>query len=82
MASQEAIVRTYSGHTYADHPLSFEWQGQHYIIARTESTRRVLDSTSGVVVTEFVVTTGAGQRFRLCYEETHDRWAVEPEGES
>ena len=82
MDCAESEVVCYSGHSYADHPLSFEWHGQHHVVARTERTRRVLNRQSGVVVTEFAVTTDAGQRFRLSYEVPRDRWTIEPERES
>jgi hypothetical protein len=74
-------VHSYSGHAFADHPTSFEWQGQHFTVSRTQSTRRVLNSESGLVVIQFMVMTDTGLRFRLSYEEQCDRWSIEPEQE-
>ena len=78
VTSDQLVVHCLSGHSYADHPLSFEWNGEHYVVARTESTRRVLDNASGIVVSQFIVETAAARRFRLSYDETADTWTVEP----
>ena len=82
MSTAEPIVHCISGHAYTDRPASFEWHGEHHVVAGIERTRRVLSRISGTVRTVFYVTTEAGQRFRLSYEATSDRWTVEPEQES
>ena len=71
------MVHCYSGHTYAQEPQSFEWQGQHHHVAHVVSVRRVLDESSGTVVTEFAVETEGGQRFRLGYNDVDDTWTIE-----
>ena len=77
-AEEDAVVRCYSGHTYAQEPQSFLWRGQEYQVARLEHVRRVLDSRSGLVTVQFAVVTPERGRFRLSYDEAQETWAVEP----
>ena len=80
--SEHPDVHCYSGHTYADRPSSFDWQGERHVIARIESTTRTLDRDSGVVGMLFSVLTTSGRRFRLTYEAAKDRWTIAVENEA
>jgi hypothetical protein len=71
------LVRCYSGHTFADEPRSFVWQGDEYAATLVEERRRVLQSATGMVTTTFAVTTEQGRRFCLSYDEEQDTWSVE-----
>jgi hypothetical protein len=73
----EPIVHCYSGHTYADHPLSFEWQGECLTVACIESSRRVYNSRDGSIVIQFTAETSNHRRFRLSYSEINDAWTVD-----
>ncbi len=71
---ERADVRCYSGHTYAQEPISFAWNGQELAVAEVLSRRRVLDAGRSVI--KFVVRTEDGGRFRLSYNEAEDAWSV------
>ncbi len=77
MDSTDLKVQCYSGHAYADRPVSFDWRGEHYDIATIERSELSCDERSGVSVLTFLVTTTSGRRFRLSYEDRRDRWSIE-----
>lgn len=68
-------VSTYSGHTYAQRPRSFTWQGVDYEVAEIEK------EWLGPAEKHFRVRTKDNKIFHLCYNETQDRWSLDgPEG--
>lgn len=73
----DVVVHCYSGHTYAQEPHSFVWQGREYSVVSLEGVRRVLDNVTGTMVVEFIVETDAHTRFRLCYNEGDDSWTID-----
>ena len=63
-------VDCYSGHTYAERPRSFEWEGVGYEVeevgwAWVEPGER-----------HFQVRTGGNKIFRLCYNEIEKKWSL------
>ena len=54
------------------------WQGEEYAVTLVEDRRRVLFSATGALTTTFIVSTAAGQRFRLGYDQAEDNWSVQP----
>ena len=63
-------VNCYSGHTYAEEPRSFEWEGTEYEVEEIEK---------GWVEPGkryFQVKTKDNKRFRLCYNEPEDKWSL------
>jgi len=68
----EAIVQVecYSGHSYAEQPMAFYWQGQRLEVASLEATWYGPDGK------HFRLRTTADQRFDLCYSEAEDRWFI------
>lgn len=71
-----ATVRCYAGYTYPERPQSFDWQGRTYDVARLISTRRILETGSGALLTTFSVVTADGQRFRLTYDDKREQWTA------
>jgi len=63
-------VSCYSGHTYAQRPLSFNWQGVDYQVEEIE--KEWLESGERW----FLVKTGDNKSFQLCYNEAKDRWSI------
>lgn len=63
-------VRCYSGHTYAERPQSFRWQGVEYLVEEIEEAWQEPGKRC------FNVKTGDKKRFRLCYNETKERWSL------
>ncbi len=63
-------VNCYSGHTYAEEPRSFQWQGIDYKIEEIE--RAWLEPGERY----FQARTRDNKHFRLCYNETEKEWAV------
>ena len=63
-------VNCYSGHTYAESPRSFEWQGVEYEVAETEKAWQEPGERY------FQVRTRDNKVFRLCYNETEKRWSI------
>ena len=61
-------VNCYSGHTYAERPRSFEWQGMKYEVEEIEGAWQEPDARY------FRVRTGDNKFFRLCYNETEKQW--------
>ncbi len=63
-------VRCYSGHTYAQEPRTFTWQGVEYEVKGIEKAWQEPEER------HFLVETGGHKRFQLCYNETTKRWSV------
>ncbi len=63
-------VNCYSGHTYAERPKSFEWQG---IIYEVEEIERAWQEPGERY---FQVRTRDNKFFRLCYNEAQDQWLL------
>ena len=65
-----ATVRCYSGHEYAQEPRSFMYRGVEYDIAGIEKTWREPGEKY------FLARTEENKFFRLCYNEVQERWTV------
>ena len=63
-------VNCYSGHTYAESPRSFEWEGVAYGVDEIEKAWREPGEK------HFQVRTRENKLFRLCYNETQKQWAI------
>jgi len=63
-------VNCYSGHTYAERPESFQWQGTEYEVREIEKAWQ----ESGEK--HFQVRTRDNKLFQLCYNETKDFWSL------
>ena len=63
-------VNCYSGHTYAQRPQSFEWQGIEYEV---EEIERAWQEPG---VRYFQVRTGDSKFFKLCYNEMEKQWSI------
>jgi len=63
-------VNCYSGHTYAERPKSFLWQGIEYKVKEIEKAWQEPSKKL------FRVITPKGKRFELCYNETTDQWSA------
>ncbi len=63
-------VKCYSGHTYAERPVSFLWEGKEYEVAEIEKAWQEPDKKC------FQVRTGDSKIFRLCYNEALNYWSV------
>ena len=63
-------VTCYSGHTYAERPKSFEWQGREYEVKEIEKAWQEPGKKL------FKVITNKGEIFELCYNETEDYWSA------
>jgi len=63
-------VKCYSGHTYAERLLSFEWQGVEYEVEEIESAWQEPGER------HFQVRTKSNERFRLCYNERQNQWSL------
>ena len=63
-------VTCYSGHTYAERPMSFLWQGIEYKVEEIEKAWQEPGKRLFRVITE------NGKLFELCYNEADDRWAA------
>jgi hypothetical protein len=71
MASEVVQVECYSGHSYAQEPRAFTWQGQRRVIIAVERAWR---APSGPC---FRVRTEDGARFELAYDEQADKWRLD-----
>jgi len=67
-------VNCYSGHTYAEEPRSFEWEGQEYEVEEIEKAWVEPGKKY------FQVRTKDNKMFNLCYNETEDRWSINEVG--
>jgi hypothetical protein len=63
-------VNCYSGHTYAERPLSFTWQGIGYKVKEVEKAWQEPGERC------FLVKTGDNKSFQLCYNEANDEWSI------
>ncbi len=63
-------VNCYSGHTYAERPQSFEWQGTVYEVEEIEREWQEPGERY------FQVKTRDNKLFRLCYNETQNQWSL------
>lgn len=63
-------VRCYSGHTYAERPESFRWQGVEYRVREIEKAWQEPGKRC------FQVRVGDNKRFMLCYNEAEGRWSL------
>ena len=63
-------VRCYSGHTYAERPKSFTWEGIEYEVAEIEKSWQQPGERC------FQVRTGDNKLFKLCYNETERNWSL------
>ena len=63
-------VNCYSGHTYAERPTSFLWQGTEYKVKEIEKEWREPGRKL------FKVTTDIGKSFKLCYNEANGQWSA------
>ena len=63
-------VNCYSGHTYAERPTSFRWQGVEYEVKEIE--KEWLEPGKRY----FRVRTGDNKLFQLCYNETDKQWSI------
>jgi len=68
--SEPVQVECYSGHTYAQEPRAFTWQGRRYEV---ETIERAWRTPTGPV---FRVRTADGRRFELAYDEMAGRWSM------
>ncbi len=67
----EPIVECYSGHTYAQEPRAFVWQGEPHVVQAVERAWRVPEGP------HFLVRTEEGGLFELAYDEFEDMWSVQ-----
>jgi hypothetical protein len=65
-------VSCYSGHTYAQHPRAFSWQGETYEVSAVVSEAHTPRGK------KFVVKTTGGKLFNLDYTIDIDHWQVSP----
>ena len=63
-------VNCYSGHTYAERPMSFELEGIEYEVEKTEKEWQEPGER------HFQVRTGDNKLFQLCYNEVKDQWSL------
>jgi len=70
MPNNSVKVRCYSGHTYAERPMSFEWEGVEYEVEEIEKAWQEPGQRY------FQVRTKDNKLFRLCYNETEKQWSL------
>jgi len=63
-------VNCYSGHTYAEEPLSFLWEGIEYEVEEIEKTWHEPGER------HFQVRIRDNKVFQLCYNEIEKRWSL------
>jgi hypothetical protein len=63
-------VNCYSGHTYAEEPRSFEWEGREYKIKEIEGAWVQPGER------HFRVRTTDNKLFQLCYNESNKLWSL------
>jgi hypothetical protein len=63
-------VKCYSGHTYAERPESFLWEGIEYKVKETEKAWQEPGKRY------FQVRTSGNKLFQLCYNEAKDQWSL------
>ena len=70
MGLENLEVSCYSGHTYAERPISFTWRGVEYQVAEVEKEWRQPGKKC------FRVKTGDSKSFQLCYNEDQEEWSL------
>ena len=65
-----ARVECYSGHTYAERPVAFVWEGQRVEIDEIETDGNIPEGKF------FRVKTSSGMRFKLTYFTNEDKWTI------
>ena len=70
MKPDDIRVSCYSGHTYAERPTSFEWEGTEYEVEEIEKAWQEPGKKY------FQVRTKDNKLFRLCYNETEKQWSL------
>ena len=70
MALNNLKVNCYSGHTYAERPESFVWEGVEYEVAEIE--KAWLEPGER----RFQVRTKDNKLFQLCYNERYKQWSL------
>jgi hypothetical protein len=68
--SKDITVNCYSGHTYAQEPRSFLWEGVEYRVAEIVKMWREPGER------HFLVKTGGNKSFQICYNEANTRWSL------
>ena len=63
-------VNCYSGHTYAERPESFQWQGIEYEVEEIERAWQEPEEK------HFQVRTKDNKLFNLCYNEVEKEWSL------
>ena len=63
-------VSCYSGHTYAESPRSFKWEGVAYEVDEIEKTWQEPGER------HFQVRTRDNKLFKLCYNEAEKQWSI------
>jgi len=71
-ARRSVTVECYSGHTFAERPTAFVWQGRRYPIQRIVKQWRAPEGPG------FRVLAADGAQFELVYHETQDEWSLGP----
>jgi hypothetical protein len=66
----DITVKCYSGHTYAEEPRSFEWEGMEYDV---EEIMREWREPGG---RHFLVRVGGNKSLEICYNEANGRWSI------
>jgi len=66
----ELTVECYSGHTYAQEPRAFVWQGRRHVVQKVERAWRTPEGPHFRIVTE------GGARYELVYREQADTWSL------
>jgi hypothetical protein len=72
MPENGAAVECHSGFTYAERPISLEWEGERLEVADIESQWKIPGGR------KFRVRTEDGRRFELFYGELYDDWRIHP----
>ena len=70
MSLDKLEVNCYSGHTYAERPKSFTWQGVEYEVAEIEKAWQEPGKRC------FQVSTRDNKLFNLCSNETKNQWSL------
>jgi hypothetical protein len=65
-------VECFSGHTYAQRPVAFVWQGERLEVSEVEAEWHTAEGK------RFWVLTSAGERFELYYLTAEDEWTIQP----
>jgi hypothetical protein len=63
-------VKCYSGHTYAERPQSFRWEGKEYEVATIEKDWQEPGKKC------FQVRTGDSKLCQLCYNDMGNTWSI------